>query len=133
MQYASASASNKKAVNRRSNYIAETARDLLATDSDEEEEPEGDNLREIADDKRFEEVSDNADTDEVSEEKTSEETANDEETADAGEESDEDLEVRAGAIGFIPVSIQHSQSENSGKITTKTTLLTATYRKDKVI
>lgn len=130
MQYASASASIKKAVNRRSNYIADTARDLLATDSDEEEESEEANLREIEDDERFTEV---ADTDEVSEEKTSEEAANDEETADAGEESDEDLEVRAGAIGFIPVSIQHSQSVNSGKITTKTTLLTATYRKDKVI
>lgn len=117
-------------MNRRSNYIADTARDLLATDSDEEEESEEANLREIEDDERFTEV---ADTDEVSEEKTSEEAANDEETADAGEESDEDLEVRAGAIGFIPVSIQHSQSVNSGKITTKTTLLTATYRKDKVI
>ena len=130
MQYASASVSAKKAVNRRSNYIADTARDLLATDSDEEEEPEGANLREIEDDERFTEITD---TDEISDEKTSEETANDEETADAGEESDEDLEVRAGAIGFIPVSIQHSQSVNSGKITTKTTLLTATYRKDKVI
>jgi hypothetical protein len=131
LQYTAAS--NKKVVNRRSNYIADTARDLLASDSDEEEEPEGTHPSEIADDERFEEVSDNADTDEVSDEKTSEEGENDEETADAEEESDEDLEVRAGAIGFIPVSMQHSQSGNSGKITTKTTLLTATYRKDKVI
>lgn len=114
-------------MSRRSNYIADTARDLLAADSDEEEEPEGANLREIEDDERLTEA---ADTDELSEEKTSEEAANDEETADAGEESDEDLEVRAGAIGFIPVSMHHSQSVNSGKISTKTTLLTATYRKD---
>ena len=115
---------NKKPVITRAKLIAKMAQDLIKEQQESEDEAE-----DVA---SGSEESDELDADSPTDAKSdAEEEDDDTETLDESEkedgDTDEELEARAGSSGFIPVS-KPSKAGNSGKISTKTTLLTATYR-----
>ena len=114
---------------KRARAIAAMAQNVLKEESDDDE-PEEDEPKivDITEDATEPAAKD----DEEEEEEEEEEAENDEEAEETekeseDEETDEEMEARAGSSGFIPVT-KPLTTANSGKISIKSTLLTATYR-----
>lgn len=108
---------NKKVIMKKSKNIASQCAELLKDDSDDEVEETPEESVE----------GEESIPDEEEEEAEGEEEEDADAESDAPEEdTDEEIEARAGAVGFIPVS--KPWKGNSGKISIKSTLFTATYR-----
>ena len=103
---------------KKSKNIARQCADLLKDDTDDEveETPE----------ESVEGEESNPDEEEEEAEGEEEEEDADAESESPEEDTDEEIEARAGAVGLIPVS--KPWKGNSGKISIKNTLFTATYR-----
>lgn len=118
--------SNKKIIIKRAKSIGLMCSELLKDDSDDESE----DSVELEEDADTEQESVAGDTQapgsapDDGEEMDGEET---EDEPDKEQDTDEEIEARAGTAGFIPISKPYS-SGSTGKIVTRQTLMTATYR-----
>ena len=118
--------SNKKVIIKRAKSIGLMCSELLKDDSDDESE----DSVELEEDADTEQESVAGDTQapgsapDDGEEMDGEET---EDEPDKEQDTDEEIEARAGTAGFIPISKPYS-SGSTGKIVTRQTLMTATYR-----
>ena len=120
--------SNKKIIIKRAKSIGLMCSEMLKDDSDDESE----DSVELEEDADTEQESVAGDTQapgsapDDGEEMDGEETE-DEPDKEEDKDTDEDIEARAGTAGFIPISKPYS-SGSTGKIVTRQTLMTATYR-----
>ena len=118
--------SNKKIIIKRAKSIGLMCSELLKDDSDDESE----DSVELEEDADTEQESVAGDTQapgsapDDGEEMDGEET---EDEPDKEQDTDEEIEARAGTAGFIPISKPYS-SGSTGKILTRQTLMTGTYR-----
>ena len=118
--------SNKKIIIKRAKSIGLMCSEMLKDDSDDESE----DSVELEEDADTEQESVAGDTQapgsapDDGEEMDGEET---EDEPDKEQDTDEEIEARAGTAGFIPISKPYS-SGSTGKIVTRQTLMTATYR-----
>ena len=117
---------NKKTVIIRAKAIACMAQELIKDDSEDEGEG-GEDVASGAEEMDETDIDGDLTVDAKSDAGEEDDVEDTEENEKEGGDTDEELEARAVATGFIPVS-KPARAGNSGKIVTKTTLLTATYR-----